>query len=260
MIGTLPDPADLFASNREAMTLLSEVQRFFASRLSIEWLPDGEQVSNFELDPTTSPMAPKINLAPTPRARSALMHELLHLALRMWGYPYLVTDEAAGLTELGKQVVSTELKELRNALDHEAFLPNYLALGFPIGEFLSPGGHETDVKNVSFALTLPDAEARTRRIILSTAYFRIESAAQQGNEMAADILSSIVAGCEDGIDDFAHIVSQIEEWRRVGLTNSAATFQEATTQLLSIISMPAPNVFASLHTAIVGGLNSHRRE
>ena len=239
---------DLLQGNEGAQGLLQIVKSFYGPSLSMHRLRPGETTSRFSLAPSGNSITASVSVAPTERAASAFVHELLHLALRAWGFPYVATFDGTGLSPLQKQIGLIEAVEVRNAIDHEAFRPRYLALGYPANEFLSPGGHDTDLVNLDWASKLEDAadNQTTRRMVIGGAYFRISSAAEHGNDQAADVLPQVLAIGNRSVADFGSIVETVGAWRESGAALEAVTFQETTGTLLKILGLPPALDFLGL--------------
>lgn len=69
-------------------------------------------------------------LADSDRVEEALVHELLHLEIVRLGYPRIWWD-AGHATGIAKAIV--------NCADHVVMLPKFLALGYSVDRFLTPG-------------------------------------------------------------------------------------------------------------------------
>lgn len=233
-------PEQLLDGDLAAQGVLAEVRGFYAD-IPIVWSQGNDPRSQYQLT-TLAPPRGRIVVAPSQRAKSALIHELLHLALRCRAFPTptppVLQDGLAGPT------IHREWKAMQNEVDHEAFLDVYLGLGRPRSEFLY--GLEFGPSVAFLQGPVPAGVTEYQLLVLHKSIFaRAWLAGQHLNADPGEVLDVAAAG----FDDRVLFEEALAEWRGGELAKHAATYGAASDGLSLIIGLPVAAAWTVLHAA-----------
>ncbi len=148
------NPRTLLSSKPVALALFDQMASFYGDKFKIVEQDRGIAGSTYEISRHLTPerevaldeVRIKLQMRSHRRA-AALVHELLHLKLYSAGYPLVLgwePDEVWSARALGDPSLSLGKMagHLFNVVHHETFLPEFLSLGLPLGEFV--GERTTD--------------------------------------------------------------------------------------------------------------------
>ena len=253
---------DLFRGHPSALQLLSEIQHFYGDTLQVlAKETDDDDTSNYAIDcDTTNLIYRKASITlntRSDRVPAAACHEALHLQLFAKAFPNLRAFQLTSLQARVGQNLEVFMKAVVNVVYHIIFLDDFLTIGFPRSQFVTPTkseaqpNFEREAKQTKRDGINPEMLWYlniwwSMHYFTSFCSFRI---GETGSELRTE---EIQKWGQDLLPDFGQRAAEMRQWLDRGVYRQSEVFSTALRQLASIMQFP-PITFYVLRAKDQGG-------
>jgi hypothetical protein len=235
----------LFNDHPLANNLLDEVAGFYRDSLVIRREKNANDMSGYKLDVDAKNL--KFNGAiinidtSTNRVPAAACHELLHLRLPTRNFPRI---RSLSLTPIHQSVVDFVVQaqtSVTNVVDHDIFKDDFIALGFPIEQFLVKSNEIISYKRVARDARNQTTPSQLKFTIWSwwcIEYLRHYITSFHGQEDCKIIAEKIAKWGVKALPGFGRGMARIREWVSDGKHRQPTQYAAAMRTLFDIIQIP----------------------
>ena len=250
----------LFSDHPLATALADQVASFYRDALTVRRSSATDDISGYGISVDQEKLefhGAFINLnTTTDRVPAAACHELLHLRLRSRGFPLIRSlDLDTVQRAIPADVFIATANTIQNVIDHDIFKDDFVAMGFPIEQFLakptSYPDYELEAKNSRFNAT-PLRLQFTYWMWWSREYFIQYAGIEQGVENSESLAQAVEKCGSEVLPGFRQTIVLIRQWLKSGRHRQAESYPAALRNLFDIMQIPSISTFYSLKLANSG--------
>jgi hypothetical protein len=229
--------------------ILDHLVEFFGAGLAIERQPNSKNPSTWMVDLDLSVRPPKVRGAVlcvnthSIAVVSALTHEMLHGKTDSLGFPipYTADNLDARLADMG---AANLYEEINNAVHHDIFLDEFLAVGLPRSEFVTPPSNAVELIRLTKNKKRLRPDVRLMKPLLYTAYIQLYTCGLhlKREELIVDV-RTLARNGRRLLPSMDADTQRIREWFDRKAHKNPDTYGKAFNDLLSICGLPPASFY-----------------
>ena len=249
----------IFAHFQTSLALLDEIRRFYGKSLQLQTLAAANGQSRYQINlktETNTFESAMIDLNTDGNCiAAAAAHELLHLRQPIKGFPRVRSLSLNALHSRQTPLLTVSLDTIINLLDHDIFVTDFIALGYPLDSFIVPsaakiGLHEREAKKfLKIHRATPQALLWPFYIWWSIEYFRHFISIEHGVRDAQKLANNVLIWGGKALPEFSSVAKKIRAWIALGEHRDPESYVSALQQLLALTQMPRASSFAMIRSA-----------
>jgi hypothetical protein len=250
----------LFSDHPLATALVDEVASFYRDALTVRRSSATDDLSGYGILVDQEKLefhGVFFNLnTTTDRVPAAACHELLHLRLRSRGFPLIRSLDLDTVQQaIPADVFGATANTIQNVIDHDIFKDDFVAMGFPIEQFLAKSNdnpdYEIEAKNSRFKAT-PSQLQFTYWMWWSREYLIQFAGIEQGVKNSESLAEAVEQWGTQVLPGFRQTIILIRQWLKTGRHRQVESYPAALRNLFDIMQIPPISSFYSLKLANSG--------